>query len=173
MLHSVTESAELDPGVLGQYYTIKPASISADSVTKCSIYQWTEEVLSMGRLHEKRDHSNFCVVHLVLTPCIKLITIHGWKLHHLLKNWMGVHLTWNYVGFWCYSGSLLSSKVAKGWFFHFPLLDFNYYNIESFVHLTEKLVLTKVSTFMHIAKNPVFKKCSKCLYFSSKLKKWL
>ena len=45
MIHLVTESAELDAGVLGQYCTIKPASHSADSVTKCSIYQRTEEVI--------------------------------------------------------------------------------------------------------------------------------
>ena len=37
MVRLVTESAELDADVLGQYYTIKPASNSADSETKCSI----------------------------------------------------------------------------------------------------------------------------------------
>ena len=34
-----TVSAEVEAGVLGQYYTIKPASNSANSVTICSIYQ--------------------------------------------------------------------------------------------------------------------------------------
>ena len=37
MLHLVAESVEFDAGLLGQYYTIKPAGSSADSVTKCSI----------------------------------------------------------------------------------------------------------------------------------------
>ena len=48
MLHLVTESAKIDADVLGQYYTIKPASNSADSVTKCSIYQLREEVIDIS-----------------------------------------------------------------------------------------------------------------------------
>ena len=54
-------------------------------------------------------------------------------------------------------GSFLSSKVKKCWFFQCPILDFNYYHIESFVHLTEKLVWTKVSTFLHIVETRSFK----------------
>ena len=40
MLHLVTESAELDAGVLGQYYTIKPASNSADTVQQNQYKAW-------------------------------------------------------------------------------------------------------------------------------------
>ena len=45
-MKSVHGIGALDAGVLGQYYTIKPAFNSADSITKCSNYQRTEEANS-------------------------------------------------------------------------------------------------------------------------------
>ena len=50
-------------------------------------------------------------------------------------------------------------------FFQCPIFDFNYYHIESFVHLTEKLVWTKVSTFLHIAKTSFFKILAVLIFF--------